>query len=207
MASPFRGLRLSLALCNKRSKKLAGRNRALVTKKISLESLSSTLEKPCIFLSHISEDKAAVKAIGDYIMEKGNLDIYLDIYDDDLQTAVRNNDAQGITKFIERGLNSSTHLMCLYSETTVRSWWVPYEIGYGKRSNSEVSSLKLKGEVDLPAYLEVGIVLLGTESLNDYLEKIASHSRRSFKFESINESLMSHTALPHPLDNYLDWNK
>lgn len=186
---------------------MTGRNRALLTKSIILEAAASAPEKPCIFLSHISEDKTTVKAIGDYIMEKGDLDIYLDIYDDDLQRAVQNNDAKGITDFIERGLNSSTHLMCMYSENTVKSWWVPYEIGYGKRSNSEVSSLKLKGDVELPAYLQVGVVLLGTKSLNDYLNKIASLSRSMLKYLSEYDRLMSHTTPQHPLDNYLDWNK
>ena len=97
--------------------------------------------------------------------------------------------------------------MCLYSKNTVQSWWVPYEIGYGKRSNSEVSSLKLKGEVKLPAYLEVGVVLLGTKSLNEYLEKLAMHTRSSLKSASVYESLASHTTQQHPLDSYLDWNK
>ena len=153
---------------------MAGQNRALLSESIAVAKVRSSIEKPCIFLSHISEDKEAVKAIGEYIMENGDIDIYLDIYDSKLQTAVQNDDAQGITKFIERGLNASTHLMCLYSEKTVRSWWVPYEIGYRKRSSAEVSSLKLKGEVELPAYLEVGVVIRGTDSLNKYLEKIKS---------------------------------
>lgn len=100
---------------------MAGTNRALLSESAALAKALSSQEKPCVFLSHISEDKAAVKAIGDYIMESGNLDIYLDIYDEDLQRAVRNNDAHRITKFIECGLNSSTHLICLYSENTVRS--------------------------------------------------------------------------------------
>lgn len=186
---------------------MAGSNRALITESVAFAKALSSKEKPCIFLSHISEDKTAVKAIGEYIMEKGDLDIYLDIYDSGLQRAVQDNDAHGITKFIERGLNSSTHLMCLYSEDTVRSWWVPYEIGYGKRSNSEVSSLKLKGEVELPAYLEVGTVLLGTDSLNKYLERVAASAKRTLGYTAIYESLVSHTASPHPLDSYLDWNK
>ncbi len=185
---------------------MAGKNRALLQESVTFAKALSAREKPCIFLSHISEDKTSVKAIGDYIMECGDLDIYLDIYDTELQRAVQNNDPHGITKFIERGLNSSTHLMCLYSENTVRSWWVPYEIGYGKRSNSEVSSLKLKGEVELPAYLRVTKVLLGTESLNKYLQQIAGNVRKSLGYSFIHESLISHSST-HPLDKYLDWNK
>ena len=187
---------------------MAGINRALSSSKsIALESASYSDSNPCIFLSHISEDKSSVIAIGDYIMKNGDIDIYLDIYDSQLQEAVKNNDPHGITEFIESGLQNSTHLMCLYSENTVRSWWVPYEIGYGKRSKAEVSSLKLKGEADLPAYLEIGEVLLGTESLNKYLRKITSKMRKSFDSTASLESLVEHSASQHPLDNYLDWNK
>lgn len=183
---------------------MAGKNLALSTEAMALESASRRPRKPCIFLSHITEDKKAVKAIGDYIMEEGNLNIYLDIHDADLQRAVSNNDAKGITEFIERGLKSSTHLMCLYSKNTVGSWWVPYEIGYGKCSDSEVSSLKLKGNVDLPAFLEVGTMLLNMKDLNKYLQKIATENKISPIFESANLSLLSDTTLTHPINLYLD---
>ena len=187
---------------------MAGKNRASpLSKSFTLESASYLDSNPCIFLSHISQDKSSVSAIGDYIMKNGDIDIYLDIFDNQLQEAVRNNDPHGLTEFIERGLQNSSHLMCLYSENTVNSWWVPYEIGYGKRSNAEVSSLKLKGEANLPAYLKIGEVLLGTESLNRYLEKIRSKMHKSFDSTASLESLVEHSASQHPLDNYLDWNK
>jgi len=184
---------------------VAGSNRALLSESVALAKAASSGEKPCIFLSHVSEDKEAVKAIGDYIMERGDIDIYLDINDQQLQTAVRNNDAVAITGFIEKGVRASTHVMCLYSETTVRSWWVPYELGYGKRSNAEVSSLKLKGDIELPAYLSVAEKLLGTESLNKYLEKVVGTAKKSLGYHALNEHLIAHTAAQHPLDKYLDW--
>ncbi|MBF0235237.1 MAG: toll/interleukin-1 receptor domain-containing protein [Desulfamplus sp.] len=186
---------------------MAGINRALLSESIIIAKASLTSEKPCIFLSHVSEDKESVKEIGKYIMNYGDIDIYLDINDTELQIAVNNNDPIGITYFIEKGIRSSTHLMCLYSEKTVRSWWVPYEIGYGKRSSAEVSSLKLKGNVELPAYLKISEMLLGTESLNRYLEKISKKVLTTRGYKQINESLISHSASPHPLDNYLDWKK
>jgi hypothetical protein len=188
---------------------VAGINRALsFSKGITLESAQYSDRRPCIFLSHISEDKSSVIEIGKYIMEKGDIDIYLDIYDTQLQNSVKNNDPHGITEFIERGLKNSTHLMCLYSENTVHSWWVPYEIGYGKSSNAEVSSLKLKGDVKLPAYLQIGEVILGTRSLNKYIEKIAGSFKKAFGYTAICcENLIEHSASSHPLDNYLDWDK
>ncbi len=184
---------------------MAGSNRALLSESVALAKAASPGEKPCIFLSHVSEDKEAVKAIGNYITEQGDIDIYLDINDPQLQTAVKNNDAVSITRFIEKGIMASTHVMCLYSEKTVRSWWVPYELGYGKRSNSEVSSLKLKGNIELPAYLSVAEKLLDTESLNKYLEKVVGSAKKSLGYHALNERLIASSTPQHPLDKYLDW--
>lgn len=189
---------------------MAGINRAkVIAKSLTLESAPAGGDKPCIFLSHISIDKQSAVDIGAYIMEYGDIDIYLDIYDPALQEAVGRGDPQGITQFIERGLAKATHLMCLYSEQTVRSWWVPYEIGYGKRTGVEVSSLKLKGEVKLPAYLEITEQLLGTESLNRYLQRIrTAHLRKAFHGRTpVLEHLIEASASQHPLDHCLDWNR
>jgi hypothetical protein len=43
--------------------------------------------------------------------------------------------------------------MCLVSAATVRSWWVPYELGFAKRAGKHLATLKVKGEVVLPEYL------------------------------------------------------
>src|SRR5438552_1362788 len=108
---------------------MAGINRAL-TENRYLAKISEILEQPCIFLSHISVDKAAVTKLADYITARGHIDIYLDINDQELQRAADTEDAAGVTAFIERGLTNSTHVMCLVSANTVRSWWVPYELGF-----------------------------------------------------------------------------
>ena len=93
--------------------------------------------------------------------------------------------------------------MCLVSANTVRSWWVPYELGFGKRSGKPLATLKLKDMVELPAYLEVSEIIRGTKSLNQYLSSV---KRGLTKTAAVNltESLISHTA-SHPLDNFLDW--
>ena len=59
-------------------------------------SISSGQTGACIFLSHIREDKNYVKKIGDYIMQAG-FNIYLDIYDSDLQKADEEDNHESIT--------------------------------------------------------------------------------------------------------------
>lgn len=182
---------------------MAGINRALSKNRILAEA-SESLGHPCVFLSHISVDKPSAIAVGNYITEHGGIDVYLDIHDQELQQAVNTGDALGITEFIERGLSKSTHIMCLVSAETARSWWVPYELGYAKNAGAKLSTLKLKGEVSLPAYLEISEIIRGTESLNNYLAKV----RR--RLEKITASVLTERLIPndesHPLDEYLDWN-
>ncbi len=189
---------------------MAGRNRALPTpgneSYIFNKSYSSASEdKPCIFLSHISIDKTAVKKIADYIMDKADIDVYLDIHDDELQRAVNRGDSVEITALIERGISNSSHAMCLISEKTIGSWWVPYELGYAKKSGKKISSLKLKGTIELPDFLKIGELIHGTMSLNNYIEKVIRDYKITKSYSTINESLESHSNSNHPLDDILDW--
>jgi hypothetical protein len=80
------------------------------------KSLPGRYDKPCIFLSHISVDKKDAEKLADYIMEKADIDVYLDIYDRELQNAVTLKEPSKITDLIECGITSSTHAMCLISE-------------------------------------------------------------------------------------------
>jgi hypothetical protein len=183
---------------------MAGINRALFENR-HVAKMQGSANKPCIFLSHISVDKTAVAEIAKYITARGDIDIYLDINDDDLQKAADESNAAAITDFIERGLSTSTHIMCLVSANTVRSWWVPYELGFGKKSGKPLATLKLKDAVNLPAYLEISEIIRGTDSLNKYLTGVKNGLRKSSATGTLTESLIRSSAQPHPLDRYLDW--
>jgi len=184
---------------------MAGINRALYENR-HVAKASESANKPCIFLSHIFVDKSAAMAVGTYIVNCGDIDIYLDFNDADLQEAVKTANHYGITQFIEQGLSHSTHIMCLVSVDTVKSWWVPYELGFAKNAGKHLSTLKLKGEIALPPYLQISEIIPGTKSLNDYLSKV----RRAFAKVSgaclLTETLIPHSGL-HPLDEHLDWNR
>ena len=183
---------------------MAGVNRAITASRHF--SKDSATPAPCIFLSHIAVDKSAAVAIGSYITSHGDIDIYLDIHDADLQDAVSNNNAMGITRFIERGLAKSTNIMCLVSQSTVGSWWVPYELGFAKKAGKQLASLKLKGDVALPAFLEVGEVIRGTKSLNEYLMRVQRGLTKASTIITLSEGLIQYSAPQHPLDPHLNWN-
>ncbi len=189
---------------------MAGKNRALLTRVTASFSEAETRkhQRPCIFLSHISIDKQTAITIGNYIMESGDIDIYLDVYDEKLQQAANTGNPVMVTQFIEKGLEQSTHIMCIVSKSTVQSWWVPYELGFGKRAYKELSTLALKDAEYLPEYLSIGVVIKGTMSLNEYLKKVAnSKSLTGASFYAMNEHLIPHSQSNHPLDNYLNWQK
>lgn len=184
---------------------MAGINRALHENR-TLAKAAAALNRPCIFLSHISVDKSAALAIGDYITQRGDIDVYLDVHDRDLQMAVSNGDPHGITTFIERGLSLSTHIMCIISDNTANSWWVPYELGFAKSLEKHVSSLKLKN-VSLPAYLEISEIIRGTESLNIFLTRLRKGLSKSASVTALAESLLKSSVPSHPLDSFLNWNE
>src|SRR5690349_20837185 len=103
---------------------MAGINRAAIENR-GLAKQSESLGQPCIFLSHISVDRAAVVEIARYITARGDIDVYLDVNDEELQRAAAAGNAAGVTAFIERGISGSTHMMCFVSASTIESWWVP----------------------------------------------------------------------------------
>jgi len=147
---------------------MAGRNRALDFTSIK-KGFDSNNSKPCYFISHISVDKDFARHVADYLMNYGDVDVYFDEYDSELQQAVEQNDSEKITQYIDKGLESSSHLLCLVSDLTINSWWVPYEIGYAKKAGKKLYALKMKGIVKLPAFLDIVTTISYREFFDIYL--------------------------------------
>lgn len=197
-----------------------GFNKADLSQNISwlVESINdnSFSQRPCVFLSHKREDKEACREIANYFKNAG-IDYYLDEEDVSLQYASSVNDPLKITESIKDGIKKSTHMMVVVSEKTYKSLWVPFEVGYGhasildqeklKNQNDRIklSVLTLKdiAEKTLPDYLQVGYLIKGTKSLNEYISKITDRLEKSL----INESrIFSNSQMKHPLDSVLNWN-
>lgn len=186
-----------------------GINRALEGNYRSFnERYATSSIEPCIFLSHRSLDKSMVEDIGNYIMSQG-IDIYFDKYDKELQKADEEGNDEATTRCIQKGLEKSTHVMCLLSPVTITSWWVPYEVGYGENMGKEIFSQKLANlnKREIPAYLRIRECLMGWSELDAYLDKIVvrygtlneSEYRASYYKKSIYKS-----ASTHPLAKYMN---
>ena len=168
-----------------------------------------SINRICIFLSHIQEDKKHVIEIGNYIRKAG-FNIYLDVYDSKLRQAAEEGNHEAITKCLETGMKFSTHSMCIISEQTIkkRSWWVPYEIGYGRRNDNKISALLLKGydKSNIPSYLHITDIIYGIKSLNKYLTQVYKENCGVLElyFKQDPPNIVDDNDKSHPLKDYLD---
>lgn len=167
-------------------------------------------KRACVFLSHKKEDKPACRKIAEYL-SKAKIDYYLDEEDSSLQQAVGSDDAHKITESIKKGIKESSHMLVVVSEKTYKSQWVPFEVGYGHSSLVDGTNDKLKLSIltlkdlskkDLPTFMQVGNVLRGTKSLNQYISQVSNRLEKSMISET---RLFSHSKQNHPLDNVLNW--
>jgi hypothetical protein len=156
---------------------------------LELAKASQKPLQPCIFLSHRSTDKAAVRKIGEYIMERG-IDVYLDADDPNLQQADRFNDHKAITAAIELGIANSTDLLAYLTVNTAESPWVPYEIGFAKRNGNYLAAMKSKELSRLPSYLAIVRQITGVVSLNAYLRDVLNRQTSADLVGTIRRALV-----------------
>lgn len=126
----------------------------------------------CVFISYKKEDAQAAQAIGNFLINAVGIDIYLDTNDFELEEAVSEENDQKIVNSIRKGLSHSTHLLCLISDKTRLSWWVPYEIGVAETNGLDIASLKLKNIDDFPSYLKIRKTLYNTDQFLRYVSEI-----------------------------------
>ena len=133
--------------------------------------------KICFFISHKDEDTDAAIVLGKHITEDFGYNIYLDVYYNELQEADKNNDPDGIVNAIHKGIQYASHLLCVVTEKSKDSWWIPYEIGFAQAKGVKTSSIKVKQAEYLPTYLRVynSPVFLTIGELDDYLSKNGSY--------------------------------
>jgi hypothetical protein len=180
---------------------VAGINRALkLNASLAVKNLASNVK--CVFISHHKGDLEYCKMIARYIM-KANIDVYLDEYDYDLKHQVQTNNPAGVVRCIKKGINNSSHMLCVISPTTIYSKWVPWEIGYGY-DKTVIGALTLKGikAEELPDYIKTVPVVRGTKSLNEYISNITGFSEGYLETKNY---IRKHSTMIHSLDNVLDW--
>lgn len=149
---------------------MKGINRAHQIKSEYKRRINTT--KKCIFISHQKDDLEDCIKIAECIMKAG-IDVYLDDYDPELKHYLQINNPDGVVDCIKKGIDNSTHMLCVISNSTLDSKWVPWEIGYG-HGKIKLGVLTLKGiaEYELPEYIRTVPILRGIDFLIKYLAEI-----------------------------------
>jgi TIR domain len=107
----------------------------------------------CVFISHQKADKDICRSIANYLISAG-IDVYFDEYDQDLRIANQTQNPKAVTKAILKGIQNSSHMLCVVSPNTLDSKWVPFEVGFGY-DKTKLGVLLLKGikKEQLPDYI------------------------------------------------------
>lgn len=151
-------------------------------------------KKNCVFISHKMEDAAYCRVIADYLMSIG-VDVYFDEYD----TTINKNNPMSVVKAIERGIAASSSMLCVATPNTLKSKWVPWEIGNGFSKRIPLYVLRAKTlppYTKVPEYMCVATYLKGWQDFAGLIAKLPHH-------RSLNESIQAFNIL-HPLYKYID---
>lgn len=151
-----------------------------------------------IFISHQKKDRDEAKKIADYLKSLG-VEIYFDEFDRDLQQAESENNPKAVVAGIKRGINSSTHMLCIVSLNTLTSKWVPFEVGYGY-DKTDLATLTLKGikNSELPDYIKTKPIIRDIYDLNKFIKELGKGSLLEVRM------LSDYKSGQHPLINVMD---
>ena len=155
----------------------------------------------CVFISYQRKDKDEAKKIADYLINAG-VNVYFDEYDSDLKESNQRSNPNKVTESLCKGINNSSHMLVIVSPTTMKSNWVPFEIGYGY-DKTELSVLTLKGipKNSLPEYLQTVYVVRNIWRLNGFITTLRGTSRQIL-LES--KTIKEYNNSYHPLSQTMD---
>jgi hypothetical protein len=152
-----------------------------------------------VFISYQRVDESKARTISQRLKELV-IKTYIDVMDPVLKST------EDVTKVILQALENCTHLLAVVSQTTVLSWWVPFEIGVATRGDRRIATFR-RDEVTLPAFLKIWPVL----DYDSQLEKFAvryfqdsvhgekSYTLREAAYKSIRSANEFHASLKRDL--------
>ena len=182
------------------NKAISGQSQLFESKRL-LSDKDYNLGRTCIFISHKKEDAEKAREIVDYIMDCG-VDVYYDENDAILSNPDNIKDPVKITNAINTALSKSTHMICVISDKTKESWWVPYEIGYDSNKigfrSSNIGILIIKSISQLPEYLFLATKIETSIELDKFVKDSSNTETLLLeKTKTFNE------ILNHPLNGIL----
>ena len=126
-----------------------------------------------IFISHKGDDMELAVEVGGLIHVCG-LNGYLDHWD-----PMVDGDSPELEIYLRNVIRQTPSILAIVSESTAMSWWVPFEIGVARETESVIATMLTVDEngstaMELPSYLKTWPILASAEELKDWAIDLAN---------------------------------
>jgi len=113
-----------------------------------------------VFVSHKVEDSHAATAVASRL-KANEVDVYLDSFDPDAK------DGPDLADYLRETMRRCHGLMAVVSAETIRSWWVPWEIGVASERDMPMATFSHDNS-DIPTYLRKWPYLTQLNQIDQY---------------------------------------
>ena len=155
-----------------------------------------------VFISHKGDDMNLAVNIGDTLHSNG-VQGYLDKWDPAVD-----GDSPELEDHLRDVIRSTPSILAVVTENTPLSWWVPFEIGVARETESQIATVLSVDElsskiVELPSYLGKWPILTEELELTTWARAITSSSEYSYGTRStyIEKSLQDEYPRVPGIDN------
>jgi len=136
------------------------------------------------FISYSHQDEDFVKSLTDKL-NSNNIEYFKDSKDIKW--------GNSITNEIREALDDAVYFIVVISPASLKSDWVPYEIGMAKAKNIKILPILIHKSLDIPSYLSDVKSLTHLDDIDKFIEsqndnKNDSFKNTDFKLENISES-------------------
>lgn len=101
------------------------------------------------FISHKDRDTRIALIVAQCLSDHQEKSVYIDEMDDALKVK-----GPSLGNYLREVIERGKSLFVVVSHETLKSWWVPYEVGVGQTLERKGSVLKKRDSVNLPEYLK-----------------------------------------------------
>ena len=129
------------------------------------------------FISHKGDDTAFAELAGEVLHQHG-VAPYLDRWDPQVD-----GDSPELEEYLRDVIRDTPSILAVITENTRQSWWVPFEIGVARETESQIATSLWVDEstrkvIELPSYLSNWPILASSDELAQWASKLATSSRR-----------------------------
>ncbi|WP_236848165.1 toll/interleukin-1 receptor domain-containing protein [Chlorobaculum limnaeum] len=122
-------------------------------------------------------------------MDLHKIEVFLDKNDMNLQSVDGKKDPQKVVAAIKKGIQGSDFMICIASDNSLNSKWVPFELGYAYAFDSvKIFALRHKSiiEANLPDYLRIDNIIRTRNDFFSFLKSLKGVDRFNNSLEDMN---------------------